>query len=812
MDLRNNLFGKAGRGGLPGRPGSGAGGGAPPPNYDHPRGYGGAPPQSAGYQGGGGQPQYGQGGGGGYGSPPPNYGGGGGGGRSVRLRLAKVDDKTLQQMYIFTNICAVSPRDFPPSRDGSDLYLRLTGSMIDGDYVVTVRPTPGFPDGCISLSDPQRTWLRVGMMDELVAEIYNPFSSSTGGQSYLGSMDVEVGFASTKKVTDITYDQDALAQQMVQTFANHIFAPGQRLLIDVRNTPLSLVVKTVQLADLSMEKAGAAGSEGAVRTDPAARGIMVPQTNIAFYKNAGSPMKLSGSTKRAAANSIIAPDFKFEDMGIGGLDNEFSTIFRRAFASRIFPPGLIEKLGVLHVKGILLYGPPGTGKTLIARQIGKMLNAREPKVINGPEVLNKYVGQSEENIRKLFADAEKEYKEKGDESQLHVIIFDELDAVCKQRGSGAGGGTGVGDSVVNQLLSKLDGVDQLNNILLVGMTNRKDMIDDALLRPGRLEVQIEISLPDEQGRVQILKIHTAKMLQNNILDRDVDVGRLAARTKNFSGAELSGLVKSATSFAFNRHIKVDTMAGISDDVSQMKVNMSDFENALTEVKAAFGVSDEELEQALTYGILDYSVNIQSIVKECMVYANNVRQLDRLRTLSVLLYGPAGSGKTALATHVAIKSAFPFIKAITPENLVGYFNEAGKKDYLHKVFTDAYKSPLSLLILDNIERLIEWNPVGPRMSNIMIDMTESFDRQIAVPAVADVRELATALQQFGAFPDPADINQAINTVRQFNGGSDQVGVGIKTVLTMAESAAMVDDSASWFAEQISRSIAANSPEL
>lgn len=182
--------------------------------------------------------------------------------------------------------------------------------------------------------------------------------------------------------------------------------------------------------------------------------------------------------------------------------------------------------------------------------------------------------------------------------------------------------------------------------------------------------------------------------------------------------------------------------------------------------------------------------------------------------------------------------------VTPENLVGYFNESGKKDYLHKVFTDAYKSPLSLLILDNIERLIEWNPVGPRMSNVMvqalmtllkapppkghrlliiattsrrsvldqIDMTESFDRQIAVPAVADVRELATALQQFGAFPDPADINQAINTVRQYNGGSDQVGVGIKTVLTMAESAAMVDDSANWFAEQISRSIATNNPGM
>ena len=167
----------------------------------------------------------------------------------------------------------------------------------------------------------------------------------------------------------------------------------------------------------------------------------------------------------------------------------------------------MDKLGIQHVRGILLYGPPGTGKTLIARQIGKMLNAREPKVINGPEVLNKYVGQSEENIRKLFADAEKEYKEKGDESGLHIIIFDELDAVCKQRGT-SGGGTGVGDSVVNQLLSKLDGVDQLNNILLIGMTNRVDMIDEALLRAGRLEVHMEISLPDESGRAQILRRST----------------------------------------------------------------------------------------------------------------------------------------------------------------------------------------------------------------------------------------------------------------------------------------------------------------
>jgi vesicle-fusing ATPase len=588
--------------------------------------------------------------------------------RQVSLRLSKIEDKTLQTQYIFSNLCAVSPNDFPPNRDGQDIYIKLTGRMIQGEHVVIARPLPGFPNGCISLSDPQRTWIQVGMTDELVGELYNPFSQ--GGNAYLSKMDVEVGFASVKKANDQTYDQDALAESMLKLYQNQIFAPGQRFLMDIRNVPLTIVIKTTQLADLSMEKQ----PDGQIRTDPNARGIFMPQTAINFYKSASSPIKLSGSTSRGPANAIISPDFKFEDMGIGGLDTEFSTIFRRAFASRIFPPGLIDKLGIMHVKGILLYGPPGTGKTLIARQIGKMLNAREPKVINGPEVLNKYVGQSEENIRKLFADAEKEYKEKGEESGLHIIIFDELDAVCKQRGSGAGGGTGVGDSVVNQLLSKLDGVDQLNNILLIGMTNRKDMIDDALLRPGRLEVQIEISLPDERGRLQILQIHTSKMSKNGIIDPDVDLNKLAGLTKNFSGAEINGLVKAATSFAFNRHIRVDAMAQISDDVSQMKINNEDFMNALTEVRPAFGADDEELGDAIAYGILNFSPTIKNILANGHVFVENVRKLDRLRRMCVLLHGPNASGKTAIANQIALDSEYPFIKSVSTELNLSFGSE------------------------------------------------------------------------------------------------------------------------------------------
>ena len=543
--------------------------------------------------------------------------------------------------------------------------------------------------------------MSIAMTDVVSAEIHDPFRQ--GGQAYLGDMDIEIGFASQKRRVDTPYDQDELAKRVTRAFDGQVFAPGQRLLMDIANVPLKLLVRTVQVVDLTEKGAGPAAPTS---SDPRTRGIMTQHTSINFFKDPRDGVNLKASSRRPAANSIIAPDFKFENMGIGGLDSEFSTIFRRAFASRIFPPGLVDKLGIQHVKGILLYGPPGTGKTLIARQIGKMLNAREPKVINGPEVLNKYVGQSEENIRKLFADAEKEYKEKGDESGLHIIIFDELDAVCKQRGSGSGGGTGVGDSVVNQLLSKLDGVDQLNNILLIGMTNRMDMIDDALLRPGRLEVHMEISLPDQNGRAQILKIHTQKMRDNNVMDIDVNLAELAQLTKNFSGAEIGGLVKSASSFAFNRHVKVGTMAGISDDIVNMKVNRQDFHNALEEVKPAFGVSEEELANAIHGGIIPYSEFIDNILAEGKLFVEQVRKPDSTPLFSVLLHGPTGSGKTALAAKIALDSDYPFIKLVAPEDMVG-FNEAAKIQHLSKVFMDAYKSAMSVVVLDNIERIVDW---------------------------------------------------------------------------------------------------------
>ena len=252
-----------------------------------------------------------------------------------------------------------------------------------------------------------------------------------------------------------------------------------------------------------------------------------------------------------------------------------------------------------------------------------------------------------------------QYKEKGDESGLHIIIFDELDAIFKQRGS-SNSGTGVGDTVVNQVLSKMDGVDQLNNILIIGMTNRIDMIDEALLRPGRLEVLMEISLPDEHGRYQILNIHTAKMRKNGVMDHDVDVKELARLTKNFSGAEIGGLVKSATSFAFNRHVKVGTMAGISDDIEDLRVNADDFANALDEVHPAFGVAEEELAQVVQNGIIHYDVvvDVRPVHPFCLSFFLRFIYIPFFTGITALRKALRRTGPH-IDTHTARQSAAPW---------------------------------------------------------------------------------------------------------------------------------------------------------
>lgn len=218
----------------------------------------------------------------------------------------------------------------------------------------------------------------------------------------LGSVTWNVNLLSKKSTGRAKeIDTEKLAQEVLLNYEGQVFGAGMVLALNFEGTTLEISVDSVDLLDLGVDS-------GDIPMRLRSMGQLLAPTQIWFQKVKGSQLvqlngeKIAGSA--GGASNIFLSDFDFEKLGIGGLNSEFNEIFRRAFASRIFPAHITRSMGINHVRGMLLYGPPGCGKTLIARQIGKVLNAREPKIVNGPEILNKYVGGSEEKIRELFAE------------------------------------------------------------------------------------------------------------------------------------------------------------------------------------------------------------------------------------------------------------------------------------------------------------------------------------------------------------------------------------------------------------------------
>ncbi|KAL6094522.1 nsf [Pungitius sinensis] len=677
-------------------------------------------------------------------------------------------------------------------------------------YVFTLKKHPSVSPGTIAFGLPQRKWAGLSIGQEVKVTNYK-FDKS---KQCISSMTVEIDFLQKKCVDSNPYNSDSMATEFLQHFNNQAFSVGQQLVFSFSDKLFGLVIKDIEAMDPSILK----GEQGTGKKPKIEIGLLLGNSQVIFEKSETSSMTLIGKAKtRESRQSIISPDWNFERMGIGGLDKEFSDIFRRAFASRVFPPDIVEQLGGKHVKGILLFGPPGCGKTLMARQIGTMLRAREPKIVNGPEILNKYVGESEANVRKLFADAEEEQKRLGANSGLHIIILDEIDAICKQRGSMAGS-TGVHDTVVNQLLSKIDGVEQLNNILIIGMTNRPDLIDDALLRPGRLEVKMEIGLPDERGRIQILHIHTGKMRQNQLLAADVDIKEMAAETKNYSGAELEGLVRAAQSNAMNRHIKASNTLEVNIETAEkLQVSRLDFMTSLNnDIKPAFGTNQEDYASYIMNGIIRWGDPVSAVLEDGELLVQQTKNSERTPLVSVLLEGPPNSGKTALAAKISEDSQFPFIKICSPDNMIGH-SEIAKCQAIKKVFEDAYKSQLSCVVVDDIERLLDYVPIGPRFSNLVLqallvllkkpppkgrklliigttsrkdvlqemEMLNAFSTTIHIPNISRGEQLVEALELLGSFQEVerAGIAKAVK--------GKKLWIGIKKLLMLIEMAVQMD---------------------
>jgi len=310
---------------------------------------------------------------------------------------------------------------------------------------------------------------------------------------------------------------------------------------------------------------------------PHSLGVINAKTRFSYKNNAST-----------TGIEVLVPDEAIPDTetllkelktALGGLENEFHTICDIVTQSRGDLSEEAKKRGMSPVRGLLLYGPPGTGKTSIGNLISKLLKCKSKNIkkISASDVLNKWVGETEKNIRELFAAAQKDWDLYGEKSDLHLLLIDEIDSILPNREHCIAEHT---KSFVNQFLAKLDGFDQMHNLFVIGITNRKNAMDPAALRHGRFGRHLYIPLPDESGRKEIFQIYTKTSASNKLLAADVDYDFLARHTNKASGADIKGLVELASSFSLAR---LDALK-LSQHEMQLHpsrmITMDDFKGAL----------------------------------------------------------------------------------------------------------------------------------------------------------------------------------------------------------------------------------------
>jgi len=419
-----------------------------------------------------------------------------------------------------------------------------------------------------------------------------------------------------------------------------------------------------------------------ISTDPSGPIIINDATKVTVSEDSAKAVQATQEGK--------VPSITYED--IGGIRNEISRV-REMIELPLRHPELFKRLGVEAPKGVLLHGPPGTGKTLLARAVANETNANFYS-IGGPEIMSKYYGESEEKLRNVFEQAEK--------NAPSIIFIDEIDSIAPKREEVSGE---VERRIVAQLLSLMDGLKSRGKVVVIGATNRVNAIDPALRRPGRFDRELEIGVPDREGRLEILQIHTRGMP----LAKDVNLEKLADISHGFVGADLQSLSKEAGMRSLRRILpNIDLSTGNipSETLRQIIVTMKDFMDVIKEMEPSamreVFVEIPDISWNDIGGLAFIKQEMQEAVEWPLKYQGIFTYADAMPPKGILLYGPPGTGKTLMAKAAANESEANFISIKGPELLSKWVGESEKG--VREIFRKARQAAPCIIFFDEIDAI------------------------------------------------------------------------------------------------------------
>ena len=393
-----------------------------------------------------------------------------------------------------------------------------------------------------------------------------------------------------------------------------------------------------------------------------------------------------GSVPKAGAG--VVPRITYED--IGGLKNEVQKV-REMIELPLRHPEIFERIGIEAPKGVLLYGPPGTGKTLLAKAVANETNANFYS-IGGPEIMSKFYGESEERLRETFKQAQ--------ENSPSIIFIDEIDSIAPKREEVSGD---VEKRVVSQLLTLMDGIEGRGKLVVIGATNRPNALDPALRRPGRFDREIEIGIPDEGGRFDILQIHTRGMP----LTEDVNLESTAKVTHGFVGADLEALSKEAAMRSLRRvlpEINMEQSKIPIEVLNKIKITNEDFQNALKDVQPS-AMREVQIQRPNVKwddigGLIEVKEELAEAIEWPLKHVDLFNQADVRPPKGLMLYGPPGTGKTMIAKAVATTSEANFISVKGPELLSKWVGESEKG--VREIFRKARQAAPCIVFFDELD--------------------------------------------------------------------------------------------------------------